>query len=201
MWRSLQFTRTRETNEAVNNMDTLSPWPHSVFPDCPFLFFLLATGNTPPYSPHVAKWESQEKAVNLGLHFFPWYLSSVPQRVTVRSGTCRGFISTCRRSSLRSLRCTWQALHHHFCMATPCNVSSSLSIITCHSCFGNYAIFYHQLHTFIFLLCSWLYTRESEPRQQRYLRYYSFGNQCPYTDTWLFSLSKACWTFHLKKAR
>lgn len=66
----------------------------------------------------------------------------------VRAACAQGWCPHTQEVQSEAAESTWQVLYHLFRLATPCHVSSSLSISTRHSRFGKKAIFYHQLHTF-----------------------------------------------------
>lgn len=142
--------------------------------------------------------KSPKKAINLGSHFFlvPFQCSSkshcVKQHVhrlgvhtkEVQSEFPEMHLAGSPSSLLLgcSLQCVFITVSHH---------SSSLKLWEqCHLLPTASHFF------FFFLLCSWLYNRESESRQQPSLRYYFSGNQCSFTNTWLFFLSEISWIFH-----
>lgn len=94
----------------------------------------------------MAKWDSQERALNLGccFRFSPSYLPSVPQ--SVKQHMHRAGVLTHRRSGLSSLRRTWQALHRlplrYSLQCVFISVSHHSSLM-----FWEPSHLYHQLHT------------------------------------------------------
>lgn len=146
----------------------------------PLLSFPYAAWKVRPHSPRVAWVKAPRKGSMswqlLLIFFFHLECSSSSTSYYVRAACAQGSCPHTQEVHGEISECAWQGLHYLSGLATPCSVSSSLSISTRHSRFGNKAIFYHQLHTF-FLLCSWLNNRESEPRQQAtLLRWYFSGN-------------------------
>lgn len=186
---SLSDKNKKKTKNRKQKQKTSLKWCisllHKALLHCPLLSFLYAAWKVRPRSPRVAWVKAPRKGSwqLLLIFFFHLECSSSSTSYYVRAACAQGSCPHAQGSCPHTQEvqgeiseCAWQGLRYLSGLAAPCSASSSLSISTRHSRFGNKAIFYHQLHTF-FLLCSWLYNGESEPRQQAtVLRWYFSGN-------------------------
>lgn len=124
----------------MHNMATPSlPW-------FSFLVFSTCHQKVQPPSQPVAKWEPQERALSLGSCF-----PLVPAQRSSRGHRVKQHMHRLGPHAGGPAWDPWDALGRLSAvsrLATPRNASSSLSVITRHSGFGNNAIFYQQFHTF-----------------------------------------------------